>query len=233
MNTITLFQKNAIREAFEAGKLAAMSDTSIWRSAFSAGEKYGNRWLDHASKAPDFLKYIAARKYKDPISFNSWFNMNRNRLSTDVDRDQYELVATEKGIEMKTGKKLITTDAIEEVIRDVFNMPIDELRYNSRRLGHIKRPRFFASYLAYHHCHNSLSDIGYLWGRKHYSTVLHGAKCVYRDTMIYNDDKQTLILLYRALAKNDYDITHFVQDDDMPSRSGCNRTVVKRVNIEI
>jgi hypothetical protein len=227
--TIRLFRKNALKQAFEAGERSALSDTTVWREVFEAGQKKGSSFLNEGSQAPNFIEFMRPRRAESPGSFSNWFNANDKNLGTTLDRDQFEIAATEKLMEMMDNKKLIDFDAIEEVIKHVFKMPIDELRYNRRRFGHIKRPRFFAYYLAYHHCHNSLKDIGERWGNKNHATVLHGAACAASDAELYPEEKLTLRLLYRRLLRKGYNIDHFVQDDNMPNRCGNNRTKVKRV----
>jgi hypothetical protein len=232
--TIRLFRKNALKQAFEAGERSALSDSSVWREVFEAGQKKGSSFLNEGSQAPNFIEFMRPRRAESPGSFSNWFNANDKNLGTTLDQDQFEIAATEKLMEMMDNKKLIDFDAIEEVIKHVFKMPIDELRYNRRRFGHIKRPRFFAYYLAYHHCHNSLKDIGERWGNKNHATVLHGAACAASDAELYPEEKRTLRLLYRRLLRKGYNIDHFVQDDNMPSRSGNNRTKVSRVkNLEV
>lgn len=229
---VVLFRRNALKEAFAAGAKAALADPSNLREAFEAGEKKGSGWLNEAVNAPSFSEFMAKRRKSSPGSFKSWLTQHIERLATPLDRDQYELAATEKSIEIKSGKKLITLDAVEDVVKYILQTPLDELRDNRRRQDTIKKPRYFAYYLAYHHCHATLKEIGQRWGQKNYATVLHGAACTYNDASTYEDDKRTLKLLYRRLVKMDYNIEHFVQDDDMPNRSGCNRTTVKRVNLD-
>jgi len=229
---VILFRKRALKEAFIAGQKAALADPSNLREVFEAGEKKGSGFLNEAINAPNFSEFMNSRRMSSPGSFSSWLSQNENRLGTPIDREQYEIAATEKSIEIQSGKKLITLDAIEEVIKHILMVSIDELRYNRRRYDIIKKPRYFAYYLAYHHCHATLREIGERWGGKNHATVLHGASCTYSDASLYDEDRVTLKLLYRNLAKADYNIEHFVQDDDMPNRSGCNRTKVKRVNLE-
>lgn len=233
MKNLILFRRDAVKKAFEAGERSALADPSNMQEAFEAGEKRGSAYLNEAVHAPNFFEFMRPRRTASPGSFSSWIARNEKKLSSTVDKGQFELLATEKAIEAKNGKKLISMDAIEYAVRFVMNHPIDELRYNRRRSDFAKIPRFFAWYLAYQHCHNTLAEMGARWGEKHYATVLHGARCVERDANLYADDMNTLTLMYRYLHKRGYDITHFVQDENVPSRSGNNRSIVKRVKIEI
>jgi len=229
--TIRLFRKDALRDAYEAGRQAATADPSNWKEIFEAGEKKGSGYLNEASLAPGFIEFMSPRREESPGSFSSWYGMNEKRLSTTLDREQYELAATEKKMEITAGKKLINLNAIEEAVRAVFNISLDDLRYSKRRLDAIAVPRFYCHYLSYHHCHITLMAVGKHLGGRGHATVLHGAKVVYREATQYPEKKKLLVLLYRYLAREGYNTDYFLDADSMPSRCGANRNIVKRVNL--
>jgi hypothetical protein len=230
---IKLFKKDALNEAYLAGVEAAKADPTNWREIFDAGERRGSGWLNEAANAPGFMEFMAAHRQNPLGSFPVWFGRREKDLAIVVDKAQHELIATEKKIEISRGKKLITLAAIERAVRYAFHISLEDLRYNPTRASFVKRPRFYAWYLAYHHCHNHLTEIGKRWGSRDHATAIHGAKTVFNNATNYSADRLQLTMLYKKLAEDGYDIFHFVQDDDMPSRSGNKRSVVKRVKLNL
>lgn len=230
---LNIFRKGALREAFNAGVKSALANSSNWRDMFEAGEKKGSAWLNEAVNAPGFHEIMAGRRENSPGSFNSWFRKQVAMLGITVNKDKFELIAMETRIEIEKGTKMITLDAIEEAVRHVFNISIDDLRYNPRRKDWIKTPRFYAWYLAYHHCKETLGEMGQRWGGRIHATALHGAKTVYQNCSLYSEDKTKLRLLYKHLEREGYGM-HFIFDyeDYTLSRTGADRNVVGRVTFK-
>lgn len=233
MSNIILFRKGSLKKAYNAGIRAALADPSNMQDVFEAGEKRGSGWLNEASNAPNFFEFMVPRREKSPGSFNYWYGQSEKELSITLDEERFELAAAEIKMEMEVGKKLITMEAIENAIRIVFNTTIDDLRYLNKRTNAITKPRFFAYYIGYHHLIQNLADMGDRWGGRHHATVMHGAGVTYQEASQYSEEKDKLILLYRNMARNGYNINYFVQDDKVPSKGGHNRTVIKRVNLNL
>lgn len=224
---IRLFRKDALREAYLAGQESALADSNNFKEVFEAGAKKGASFFNENVHAPGFFEFMAPRKTESPGSFNSWCGQNEKRLSIALDKDKHELIVTETEIETE-GKKMITLDVIAEAVRYEFGITLDDLRYNSRRKGWIKTPRFYAFYLAYFHARHSLGDIGLFFAGKNHATVIHGTKVIAGHASLYAFEKKRLLSLYEYLRKENYDLK-YIQEDEKFSRKG----VVKPVELII
>ena len=228
---IRLFRKDALREAYLAGQRSALADPNNFKEAFEAGEKKGAAWLNESVNSVSFFEFMATRRLKSPGSFSSWFGKNEKRLSTALDKEKHELIVTETEIETE-GKKMITLDVIADAVRHEFGITLDDLRYNARRKGWIKTPRFYAFYLAYFHARQTLKDTGLFFAGKDHATVMHGARVVSDNAGLYALEKKRLLSLYEYLRKGNYDL-RYVQEDDRYSRSGALRLGIKPVKLDI
>jgi len=189
---IRLYRRSALKEAFTAGHKSALADPSNLRDAFEAGERHSLGLFNGAVTAPCFSEFMAPRRDESPGSFNYWIGQREKQLSIPVDRGQFELIATEMEIEVKKGMKMVTMDAIEEAIRHVFDISLEDLRYNPKKKAWLKTPRFYAWYLAYHHCRNTLGEMGERWGNRNHASALHGARTIYDNCSLYDNDKTKL-----------------------------------------
>lgn len=227
---VILFRRNAMKQAFKAGAKAALANPAHWREMFEAGEKKGSAFLNESVNAPGFSELMAERRIDSPGSFDSWIRKKEPILAVPVKGDEFEMIAMEAKLRKQNKQKVITPEAIEEAIRVVFNITIDDLRYNPRRLSHIKTPRFFAWYLAYHHCKDTLKEMGARWGGRDHATALHGAKKTYENCSLYPRDKNLLRLVYRSLRKKGYGMHYIFDDEDFTnSRPGSDRKAVDRI----
>ena len=230
---IRVYQLPALKEAFLAGQLSAKGDPSNWRDIFNAGVKKGSAFLNESVNAPGLMELLAKDREVSPGSWSSWIRMNKTRLSAAVKRDEFNVIATKVELQDRSGMKLITLGAIEDVIVSTFNNTLDSLRYGTGRFSHVKKPRYFAFYLAYFHSHTPLIEIGRRWGGKDHATVIHGAKQVANNAKLYEKDMAILNLLYKRLAHRGYDINHFVQDNKVRSRTGAQRLSIEPIKINL
>lgn len=228
---IRLFRKDALREAYLAGQEAALADSNNFKEVFEAGEKKGSAFLNESVYATSFFEFMAPRKTESPGSFNSWCGQNEKRLSIALDKDKHELIVHETEIETE-GKKMITLDAIAEAVRHEFGVTLDDLRYNARRKGWIKTPRFYAFYLAYFHVRQTLGDVGLYFAGKNYATVIHGAKVVAGHAGLYAFEKKRLLSLYEYLRKGNYDL-NLIHENEKFSRWRSIRSSIKPVKLNI
>ncbi|HDY66604.1 MAG TPA: hypothetical protein ENH85_02305 [Candidatus Scalindua sp.] len=233
MKEIRLYTKSALQEAYSAGVTFAEGNPDLWRKTFEAGERRGANFFNEAANAPNWIQYMEKERETRGQKFKDWLRINQERLSTVVNQGLYEIATTKTDMRITFGKKLITSEAIEEAVRDVFNISIDDLRFNSRRLAKIKTPRYYCYYLGYFHNHLGLKEMGARWGNKDHATCLHGAKVIARDASTYTKYREKLILLYRHLSQNKYNIKYFVQDDTQPCRVGVLRTLVQPVDLDL
>ena len=233
MTVIRLFKTDAMKEAFLAGQRYALANPDSVKDIFEAGENHGSTWLNEATNYPGFVEFMNIRKRSSPGEFSDWMKRNEDRLSASVDAAKFEFMASESGKNQDGPKKLISLFAIEEAIRAVTDLSIDDLRYNRRRFAKIKRPRYFAYYLAYQHCPTSLSKIGKRWGKKDHATVVHAARTVGQNIGMYNTDMLILEALYRYLHLNGYNIKHYFEDYDKTITGGVIRHLTQRIDINL
>jgi hypothetical protein len=229
---VILFRRGSLREAYKAGAEAAMGDPSNWKNVFEAGEKHGSGYLNEASNSPNFMEFMHHNRTSSPGSFKAWIGRNEKRLSIPVIKERFDIAAAASEIKLVKGNELITLDAIEQAVREVFPVSIDDLRYNRRGLKWIKTPRYVCYYLAYFHSMERLEEVGRRWGQKGHTMVLWGARQIANDASLYPGDKKNLTDVYIHLLKEGYDIDEFVKYGTR-ARAGKNRIVVEPIKIEI
>lgn len=229
---IRIFRKGALKEAYNAGVQAALADPSNWKDAFEAGEKKGAAWLNEAVHAKSFMEFMQEKRSESPGSFNSWFGKNEKRLSVSVIKDRLDVAAAESEVRFLKGKEAITPYAVEEAVREVYGISVDELRHNTRGVKRIKTPRYMCYYLAYFHCMIPLKEMAERWGDKDHATVIHGVKQIANDAALYDVDKKNLMGAYTHMLINGFDIDTIVQYAKSP-RPGRSRTIVKPIPVEI
>ncbi len=228
---IRLFRKEALREAYTAGREAALADPGNLKEFFDAGEKKGAAWLNESVNAPGFIEFMGSRRKSSPGSFNSWFGRKEKELSVALDKSKHELIIAETEIE-SNGKKMITLDAVADGIRHEFGITLDDLRFNKSRVSRIKTPRAYAFYISYFHVRHSLKDIGLFFAGKDHATVMHGASSVANDASVYLFNRQRLLSIYEYFRVKNYDIK-YVQEDSRFSNSGALRLSIKPVNLNL
>ena len=228
-----IFQRAAMREAYEAGAHAALSDPSNMREVFDAGVKHGKGWLHEAMSAPNFTEFMSGKMCGGPQeSFEGWVDRNKNRLGLYVNQEEYDELRKEKERKLNDGFWPITLDAIADAVSHVLGIRVEDLRFNTSRKGDVPAARFFVFYLAYFHIPESLADIGEYFSGKDHSMVIHGARSVSDLCGIYEIEKNKLKSMYRYLIRNKYSI-EWIQDDYKNSRGGSNRLTIKKVELDI
>jgi hypothetical protein len=229
---VRLFRRDSLKEAYKAGAEAAMGDPSNWKNVFEAGEKHGSGYLNEASNSPNFMEFMHHNRNSSPGSFSAWIGRNEKRLSISVIKERFDIAAASSEIKLTKGNELITLDAIEQAVREVFPVSIDDLRYNRRGLKWIKTPRYVCYYMAYFHCMETLEEVGKRWGRKGHDMVLWGAKQIANDAHLYPVDRKNLTDVYLHLLKEGYDIDEYI-NEDARIRVAKNRNAVEPIKIEI
>jgi len=232
VDTLIIYKEDALREAFEAGMKYAMADPSNYREVFEAGEKKGSNWLNEASESKNFTEFMRGRIEQSDGNFKAWCGKNRKRLSTVISSTDYDFMDS-KSKKYHRGGRVISIGAIERACVYVFGVSLRDLREKDTRAEYIKKPRFYAWYLAYHHCHASLESIGKHFANRGHATVLHGAKCTANFADRYHDDREILKHLYTWLNNHGYDIYNFVDRRYKYVRPGTNREPIKRIDIKL
>lgn len=188
------------------------------QEAFAAGVTHGSGYLNEAVHSPNYFE---------------WIGQNKKRLSIPMDKKCFIHAVTQSQIMKNEGLRMITTSILETVISSVYNVTIDELRNSTRQIGRIMQARRAVYYMSYFHIHLTLKEIGEKWGGKGHATALNGARRLAGYASFPGRDLDKLKEVYSGLYMRGYNIFHYVQKNDVESKSGVYRKIVQPVEIDI
>ncbi|MES2731203.1 MAG: chromosomal replication initiator protein DnaA [Bacteroidota bacterium] len=127
------------------------------------------------------------------ISLMAQASLNRKEIDLDLAKKTLHHI-------VQNVEKIVSVESIQQLVAEHFNIQVSDLKDKSRK-KEVVMPRQIAMYLAKEHTDLSLKSIGYHFGGRDHSTVIHSIQTV-NDVMVADRDMKEAIQELTKSLKN-------------------------------